>query len=238
MHSLNPFRSVGIAGLLASCALAACANGGDEAILITKNVAPADMCTFSGDPAEPFIPHGFVAPQAGGYDFHPQMESRLIADVANDPSSTAQRTILVTDANIDITFPANPELDAIVAPALTHFKELLSAPITPGGTTDAAIEIIHGELIDAIVAAQTSATFDIEMQISIVANGNYSGNAVTSQTFTYPVTLTTGLVQVAGACPLPASTMIAAGNSCNLFQDNPVTCCTEGTQLICPATTM
>ena len=238
MHSLNTFRSVGIAGLLVSCALAACANGGDEAILITKNVAPAAMCTFTGTSDEPFVPHGLLAPESSAYLLHPQFQSRLVADIT-DPGSAAQRTIIVTDANVDITFPANPELDSLDT-SLVHFKELLSAPIPPNGTSDAEIAVIHKGLIDAVVAAQTSAAYEIEMEISVVVNGNYSGNAVTSQKFEYPVTLTTGLVQVPvpGDCPLPTGTAIAPGNSCNVFQDNPVTCCLQGAVLTCPATTM
>ena len=238
MHSLNTFRSVGIAGLLVSCALAACANGGDEAILITRNVAPAAMCTFTGEPTEAFIPHGYVAPEADAYLLHPQFQSRLVAD-ATDPGAAAQRTIIVTDANIDVTFPANPELDTLDT-SLVHFKALLSAPIAPSGTTDAEIAVIHKELIDAVVAARGSNSADVEMLVSIVVNGNYSGNDVTSQKFEYPITLTAGLVQVppSGECPLPTTTVLAVGNSCNVFQDNPVTCCTQGAVLVCPATTM
>ena len=37
-------------------------------------------------------------------------------------------------------------------------------------------------------------------------------------------------------CPVPTTTTVNKGNSCNPFQDGPVDCCTQGTSLVCPAT--
>ena len=242
MHSLISSRSVGIAGLLAACVLAACSNGGDEGLLITKNVAvltTAGGCVFTGSPSEPFLPHGTVDVLSEGYLLHPQFLSRIQFD-ATDPAQMAQRTAIMTDANVDVTFPdpnlfSAAELADLKSAGLTHFKALFSVPVPPGGTADAEVEVIHRPLIDKIVAKNP--TGNVEILVSLVANGEMSGQSVNSQRFDYPVSLVSGLAVNLGACPLPLGTILAStGNPCNPFQDSQVDCCDAGSgNLVCPA---
>jgi hypothetical protein len=242
MHSLITSRFVGIAGLLVVGALGACSNGGDEGLLITKNVAVMDTvggCTFTGDPSEPFLPAGVVDSHSDGYLLHPQFESRITFD-NTDPTQMSQRTVIVNSGDIDIAFPdtslfSASALATMKAGGLTHFKELFSAPVPPLGTADSEVEIIHRPLIDAILAA--APTGDVEMEITLVAHGSMSGEDIDSQAFTYPVTLTNIIEQPLSACPLPMGTTILTGNPCNEFQDAPITCCTNTDgSLQCPAT--
>ncbi len=242
MHSLITSRPVGIAGLLVSALLGACSNGGDEGVLITKNVAVASVaggCVFSGSPTEAFLPHGAVDVHSAGYLMHPQFLSRIQFDSA-DPAQMAQRTSIMTDANIDVTFPdatlfSAADLADMKASGLTHFKELFSVPVPPNGTSDAEIEVIHRPLIDKILAQHPAG--DVEMLVSVTANGTMSGQAINSQRFDYPVTLTSGIAVSLGACPLPMGTILAStGNPCNPFQDSQVSCCDAGSgNLVCPA---
>lgn len=242
MHSLITSRTVGIAGLLVSGLLGACSDGGDEGILITKNVAVSDVvggCVFSGSPTEPFLPHGAVSVLSQGYLLHPQFLSRIQFDAA-DPAQMSQRTAIMTDANIDITFPdatlfSAGDIAAMKAAGLTHFKELFSVPVPPNGTADAEVEVVHRPLIDKIIAQNPAG--DVEFLVSLTVNGTMSGQAISSQRFDYPVTLTSGLVTNAGTCPLPMGTILpSTGNPCNPFQDSQVTCCDAGSgQLLCPA---
>jgi hypothetical protein len=242
MHSLITSRSVGIAGLLLVSAISACSDGGDEGLLITKNVAVLDIvgdCTFTGDPSEQFLAAGAVDPHSTYYQLNPQFESRITFD-STDPTQESQRTVIVNSGDIDIVFPDTSLFDAATlasmkANGLTHFKELFSAPVTPLGTSDASVQIIHEDLIKAVAAAAPGS--DVEMEVTITAHGTMSGAEVDSQAFTYPVTETSVIEQPLLACPLPMGTTIDTGNPCNIFQDAPVTCCsnTDGS-LQCPAT--
>jgi hypothetical protein len=242
MHSGILNSVVGIAGLLVVGALAGCTDGGDEGMLITKNVAPplaGGACTFTGEASEPFLAHGAVDVHAEGYFLFPQFESRIIADVADDPSTMTQRTIIVTDADVDVSFPAGGLSGSMfTSPSpLVHFKELLSVPVAPNdGTSDGEIEVIHRELISAIVA--TNPTGDVEMLVDVTAHGTMSGQTVSSQKFEYPITLTNLVAAPIPMCPLPSGTIISQpGDSCAELQDEDVQCCSNSDgSLSCPAT--
>jgi hypothetical protein len=245
MRSLFSNSVVAIAGLLIGCTLVACSDGGDEGLIITKNVAAQPIvggCTFTGDQSEPFIAHGFVDVHAPGYLMHPQFVSRIVADVADDPTALTQRTIILTDADIDITFPDSTTESFAADDPLVHFKELVSAPVAPnGGSTDTEIEVIHRDLIEKVAADQGGGSnLSVEMEVSMVAHGTMSGATIDSQKFVFPVALVSGTaspIQALGTCPLPMGTILSeTGNPCNAFQDSPVQCCTNtDNSLMCPA---
>ncbi len=244
MHSLVSSVSVGIAGMVVASAFAGCSDGGDEAMLVTKDVAPVGTCTFTGEPTEPFLPFGEVDPHAPGYLLFPQIESRITADITDDPTTMQTRTIDITDGDVDITFPgstlfSSEQLTAMTNSGLTHFKALFTGPVAPnGGTTDTTVEVVSRELLDAISAAGGGGSGgDVAMQISLVVNGTMSGASVSSNKFLFPVTVTNTIDSPLLACPLPAGTVITdLGSPCNALQDTAVQCCSnpDGT-LLCGA---
>jgi hypothetical protein len=68
--------------------------------------------------------------------------------------------------------------------------------------------------------------------------GDFYGEEIESENFTYPVTVCSDCV-VGGifpACPVPATATVRTGNPCNPFQDGIVDCCDTGAGLLCPAT--
>ncbi|MBA3539672.1 MAG: hypothetical protein H0T79_08570 [Deltaproteobacteria bacterium] len=223
-------------------------DSGDEGILITKNVKPADGCLLTASVDEAFLGHGTMSSVLlNDYLFIAQMKSRITAtDIQID-----QRTIFTEGANVDLTFPNSTlfsadELAEMKASGLTHFKSLFSAPIAPnGGITDATFMIIPEALVARIGAKDANAQsfdpaaprFALEVVAAITVTGTLAGDAVDSNPYSYPVTITNrDVVQVAGTCPLPLGTVPLLGNACGDLQDAPVTCCTDGDQLVCPAT--
>jgi len=235
-----------IAGLgLALVALAdgCVADGSDGSILVLRNVHADTGCTISASEAEASVTAGtldLLVP--GGYLFIAQLKSQITALAGQE----GQRTILTRGANIDITFPDSQlftaaELDDLKASHLTHFMRPFSVVLAPnGGLVDAPFELISAELA-ARVAAKTDPTqpFSLGAVATFTVVGDMSGQNVSSQVFTFPVTMGNHLtVNLAGTCPLPkGSPTPRPGYACNPGQDGTVDCCgTLGTPLTCPAT--
>jgi hypothetical protein len=218
------------------------ADSGDGGILVLKNVRADVDCTSTSLSTETSVPHGsldLLLPN--DYLFIAQMKSRITAlDGQED-----QKTIITSDAKIDITFPGSTlfsasDLTTLHDSGLTHFKSLFTAPLAPnGGISDGGFTLIPLALVQAI-AAKAAATDRIEAVATFTIDGDMSGENITSQPFTYGVTIGTGIgINIAGTCPLPASFgMPRAGYSCNPAQDGGVDCCiqTNGS-LLCPAKT-
>src|SRR5436309_2946438 len=78
--------------LTAVLALAACANSGDEGMIVLNNTAVTATCTLTGSSSQPFIAHGQIyAKSPNGYLLTPLIQSRV---VMTDSTDVSQRTIL------------------------------------------------------------------------------------------------------------------------------------------------
>ena len=216
------------------------ANGGDESMLVLKNVLPLDKCTFTPAETESGITHGAIDVKAGtGYLFTAQIKSRVTALAGQED----QRTILLSGANVDVTFPGSTlftadELAQLKTATLTHFKSLFASPLTPNeGLLDAQFELIPGELVDTIGKKAGFTSLVALATFKVVGAFPGSEDELTSQSYQYPITiLKDGLIADRGACStLPASFVPRTGNSCNPGQDFVVDCCTSGTTRQCPA---
>lgn len=215
------------------------ADGGDESMLVLKNVLPKDKCTFSPGENETGITAGAIDAQVGtGYLFTAQIKSRVTAAAGQED----QRTILLSGANVDVTFPdatlfTAAELTNLRDTAVTHFRSLFTSPLTPnGGVLDAQFELLPAELVAAVVAKGRDA---VVVLANFKVTGAFPGSdgELTSQSFSYPVTiLKQGLVNDKGPCGSVSSSFVPrVGNSCNPGQDFAVDCCTGTAGLECPA---
>jgi hypothetical protein len=237
------FPASGLIVIAGLAGLAGCtASSGDEGILILKNVHAEAGCVSKAMESELSVSRGsldLLLPS--GYLFIAQMKSRITAAVGQED----QRTIIINGAKIDIAFPGSQlfgeaELAELKTAGLTHFKQLFTAPLNPnGGLTDVGFELIPRTLVEKIAArADLTTTFRLEAVATFTIEGDLAGDTVTSQPFTYPVTIGNNLsVNVAGACPLPKDFGAArTGYSCNAAQDGIIDCCALATGLKCPAT--
>jgi hypothetical protein len=229
-----------IVATLAVATLGGCtADGGEDgAIFVLKNVAASTGCVTTAAADELGISHGSLdtlLPR--GYLFIAQTKSRLSAIAGTED----QRTILISGARVDVTFPGSSLFDAtelaeLKTAGLTHFRQLFTAPLAPnGGITDVGFELIPASLVQRMTAkaggplrVETVATFTIE--------GHQAGNDVESQEFAYPITIATGSSIVNhGACPIEGT--VRPGSPCNPVQDGVVDCCMDPMAgLLCPGT--
>jgi hypothetical protein len=241
-----------LATLTAVLALSACANQGDEGFSVLNNTAVVDTCTLTGDPGQPFIPHGEIfvgSPQ--GYLLHPLVQSRVSASGAGsgaavDPST---RTIFLKAANIDLEIKAvtiehadhtfaNP---AVTLPAaMAKQSALFSAALLPAASVNVSFEAIPVQVIRAIETAVNPAADDrwrAEVLATVTIIGDLNGDDMSAQPFTFPVTVCNDcVVNNLGTCPTTA--MPRTGNACNPYQDGIIDCCEDAEGfLTCPATT-
>lgn len=225
---------------LASGGTGCVANGGDESMIVLKNVRPGDNCMFKPSETENGISRGALDIQVHtGYLFTAQVKSRVTAVAGQED----QRTILISGANVDISFPGSTlftaaELDDLKAQALTHFKTLFSSPLPPNGSLlDTQFELIPRELAEAVSAKAGTASAVALATFRIVGAFPGADSEQTSQAFQYPIEIVNGgLVADHGACADLSSTFVPkVGNSCNPGQDFQVDCCHDDTGLQCPA---
>jgi hypothetical protein len=224
-------RNVAPLGLALVALAGGCvADSGDGGILVLRNVVADAMCSTLGNSTEVSRSHGTLDLLAGsGYVFIAQMKSRITALVGQED----QRTIITSGANVDVAFPgstlfSDTELADLKSAALTHFKSPFSQVIFPnGGISDGFFELIPGELVRRIAAKfDLSKRNQIEAVATFTIVGDMSGETVTSQPFSYAVTIGNELtVNILGTCPLAKATMVRTGYACNAAQDGEVDCC-------------
>lgn len=228
-------------------ALGACVpDSGDEGLVILKNVAPGEGCSVLSQETEVGVTHGALSSVfVTQYQFIAQLKSKITALEGQED----QRIVFTTGANVDLTFPdstffSDAELDQMKTDGVTHFKSLFAASVFPnGGVADAGFDITTPALYDRIYAKAPHAKvvggerFSLEVVATIKVIGTMGGDEVTSQPFAFPLSISNDrVISVAGTCPLAAGTELSLGNGCGRYQDVAVTCCSSGTDVVCPAT--
>jgi hypothetical protein len=245
MHRRNA-APVGLAfvALVGGCL----ADGADGGILVLRNVVADEKCATLGSPTEPTRSHGTLDVLLGtGYTFIAQMKSRVTAiDGMED-----QRTIITSGANIDIALPgstlfSDAELTELRNMTLTRYHSPFTQVIQPnGGVSDGSFTLIPEGLIERILfKLDLTKPNRIEAVATFTVEGKMAGDTVTSQPFSYAVTIGNELnVNVIGDCPVAQGTMPRTGYACNAAQDGVVDCCAtrnvngalDLTTLRCPA---
>lgn len=234
MHRASILISLGLG-------LTACTAGeGDEGIFLAKNVAPSDGCSFSASAAEDFIVHGTSSVFGSGYVIYPQLVSKITATEA----TAQQRTIQLRGARVDIE-TTDPDLSGLPS-EVKKFESRFSAPLLPnGGITDAAFVGIPGAFLKAVrekkgITAKVDPTaYETEVIVHAVVFGDLAGSEVTSQSWEFPVTITSrGVTNIIGMCPVaPGTDVVAPTNACSAYQDGTADCCAKADgDLACPPT--
>ena len=245
MHRRNA-APVGLAfvALVGGCL----ADGADGGILVLRNVVADDNCATQGSTTEATRTHGTLDVLLGtGYMFIAQMKSRITAISGTED----QRTIITSGANIDVAFPgstlfSDSELTELRNLALTHFHSPFTQVLEPnGGVSDGSFTLIPDALTQRILLKLDLTKLNrIEAVATFTVEGTMAGEKVTSQPFSYAVTIGNELnVNVMGDCPVPSSASPRTGYSCNAAQDGVVDCCAtrnvdgalDLTSLRCPA---
>jgi hypothetical protein len=229
--------------LTAVLALAACADTGDEGMIVLNNTAVTETCTLSGAASQPFIAHGQIwAKSPNGYFLTPLIQSRVTsADSVDD----TQRTIFLTGANVSLEVKAvtieKPDGSFVNGPAITlqqpQFSALFSGSLPPSGTVNVGFDVIPPQVLRQILTSSGAGATD-KMTAEVLATvnilGTLGGDALESSPFQFPVAVCNNCVVVDnGTCPL--LTAPRTGNACNAFQDGVIDCCHDASNnFVCP----
>jgi hypothetical protein len=119
---------------------------------------------------------------------------------------------------------------------MVAYQEAWAATLDPGGVLSASVGVIPGALARQIRDAgvlENAAT--IPLLVKVRAVGERPDGEVESKEFVYPIKVCLScLISDLRPCPY---TPRNRGNFCNISQDDPVDCCSAGTELVCPAST-
>lgn len=235
--------------LTAVLALAACANTGDEGMIVLNNTATADSCVLMGTAGQPFTSHGQIyAKSPNGYLLTPLIQSRV---VKTDSVDVSQRTIFITGANVDLKVEdvqiqhadgSYSTGSASIPGDQAQFAALFSGSLPPEGTANVGFEVIRPQTLHAILTSSGATDTDklsAEVLATVTILGKLNGDNVSATPFQYPVSVCTGCVVVDnGTCPMTVASP-RTGNACNPYQDGMVDCCKDASgSLVCPGTTM
>jgi hypothetical protein len=233
--------------LSAVLALAACANSGDEGMIVLNNTAVTDTCTLTGQSTQPFLAHGQIyAKSPNGYLLTPLIQSRV---VMTDSTDVSQRTILLTGANVELSVESvtieHPDGSfsngsVTLAGQQAQFSTLFSGSLPPAGTVNVGFDVIPVQTMRQILTSSGASATDkmtAEVLAKVTILGTLDGDKLSASPFQYPISVCNNCVVVnTGVCPMPLGSKPRTGNACNPFQDGTVDCCTDASNnLVCPA---
>lgn len=235
-------RLSSVATFLPLVALAACVdNSADAGMVILRNIAPEEGCVASTD-SDVFQGSGKIqVDSAYGYVFTPLVRNDMTTLEGQSPTI---RTIFLesTDVTVDFYDPelfTEAELTELETDGLTRFRTPIGGSIEPnGGLVTLNTVIVPAELLLAIAPKLTPTRDRITLDVRVQVRGTQAGDAVTSNSFRYPVVVCRDCLRgVVGACDeIDPDAPYLQGGACGPLQDGLLDCCTtaEGT-LRCPA---
>ncbi len=214
---------------------AACAqDGGDKTVLITNNMAPADMCLLTPSEAGPFLAAGTLdLAGSGSYLFFPLIKNLTSS---NDGTLLSNRTFFAEAFRITLT-SSDSGTQAAIADA-DSYTALTGFSVAPDNSLfGASIQVLSRDVVD-VLKARLARFERTSILASVEVIGKLSGDQVSSNAFAFPITVCVGcLVTDLGPCDMldSAFTVTSPGNSCNPGQDQAVQCCSTPQGNVCPA---
>ena len=247
---LRPWRlwSAGAACLLA-IAVGGCGQPAGQ-FFVVQNQSPESGCTIPTGTAGTYQGEGTLdirvpASSDAAYTLFPLLENDLPAAGAGGPEPNR---IALSGFEVEIVFVDGNAASAAAFAAiaadsstagLMHFQTPWSGSVAPGGgRTSAGTSAFPAGV--AIRLRDSGALSDhsyARVTANVRAHGSTQSGGVTSDVFKYPIRVCDGcLINSITSCP--STTAVLTGGACGPGQDAPVDCCTQGTALICPATTV
>lgn len=245
-----PLVCAALAVLACGVASPGCSGPGGQFYVVQNQVAGAG-CTIPADKGALYQGEGTLdvrvpTTRDAAYLLFPLLQNDLPVegDMGVEPNRIALSGFevdlrLVTGSQMAADFFASLAADpASVDAALLRYQSPWSGSVAPGGgVTAASTSVFSAELArrlrDGNVLANGS---EIRVAAQVRAVGNKVSGRIKSDVFTYPIRVCDGcLINSITSCP--ATSAVLKGGVCNAGQDAPVDCCTQGADLVCPAST-
>ena len=241
------------AALLAATAFAlaaGCSGTPPGAFIIVQNQVPTSDCTIPAGLGEVYRGAGtldvrLISTQKTGYVLFPVMQNNFPGP-AGGQTVDANR-IALSGFNVDVE--VQDSATGSIADLINGFRSMDADPknhqkvqystltsgsvASGGGFTSSAVEVFPVDLaLDVLNMHVLSQTSTFTALATVRSLGKTLTGEVTSDSFTYPITLCDGcLMDNLGPCPVAAM----VGNQCDVGQDDSTGCCTQSGQFFCPA---
>lgn len=235
-----------VGALAAATALGGC-GGPTGNFYVVQNQVAGPGCTIPGTEGALYQGQGTLDVRASasvgsGYLLFPLLKNDLPAE---GTGGVEPNRIALDGFDVDLKVVDGPAeaLDLLGAlagdsttAALMRYRETWSGSVAPGGgTTGAVATVLPAEVARLLLEANALANGTASVEVRVRATGRTLSGSLKSDAFTYPLHVCDGcLINSISACPGKAP--VLQGGACNPGQDALVDCCTEGSHLICPAT--
>jgi hypothetical protein len=239
-------KAVGLYGLgfVFVAVLAGCGDAG-ERFFIVQNQVPEGGCVIPGAKSALYRGSGRLdvglvnASAVTGYRLFPLLQNDLPA--LGQAGGTEPNRLSLREFRVHLELaPGAPQalVDLFASPYLAPYlaySQPWSGTLDPGGGTLAAgVTVVPAEVarqIDATGVLDTLSSVGLTARVRAI--GDTLDDTFESREFVYPISACKYcLVSYLASCPYdPVNT----GNLCNVAQDDPVDCCSDGASLVCPA---
>jgi hypothetical protein len=226
---------------------------GEEArFFIVQNQVPAEGCVVPGAKSDVYRGEGHIDvslvsdERAFAYRLFPLLQNGLPSSGGGMGGPQPNRLVIKgfrVTVELEPGAPAEARqvFDALAADATSRrflsYEEPWSGTLDPGDSKAAGVGVFPGEIARRL---RDTGYFDgdgtrlLRAAVRVRALATRPAGDLESPEFRYPLQLCQGcLMAFGGSCPLPRR--VHAGNACNIAQDEPVDCCTDGGRMRCPA---
>ena len=180
-----------------------------------------------------------VAAQNGtGYLAAPVVTNNLgmitAGSVTPGQPSDVQRNQIIVEGFVVQLIPDSSDNTVASALSIRQYEVPTAAALTnPGDKVAVPVTLLRPDIAQALNAALPDGPHSQVLTLNVSAFGDHAGLRIVGGASTFPLNLCKNcLIANFGACPLPAGTP-QVSNACNLAQDIPANCCTQGGTLLC-----
>lgn len=209
----------------------------DLTLIVFQNQQAEEGCVIPSGVEAAFLSTGLLDLSGErGYVVSPVLQN----GASVDEISPNQNVVLVSGADVELRVASTArsiEVVTMLAAMQQHLRtHYFSASIVGGGSAGVAFPAIDVDQVRVLrdLLGDESVPLVARIEVFGVIDGSRD---VRTPPFDYPITVCEGcLVEDLGACnAIELEVVIKQGGACNIFQDQPVSCCDNGDMRVCPA---
>ena len=207
-------------------------------IVILQNQLPGESCGSGGADDTSYRTQGTLDVAwylrkrlPAYYDMYLLVQNNL-QSTASD-YSVEENCVTIDRARVDLDLGP---LAQYVEEGLTHYEVNVSLTICPQEKKIVTVRVVVPQVVE-LIANQVREGTQIQAVARVYVLAKRGSYTIESNHIAYPIFICNGcLVHDLGLCDsatIPEEP--EAGNKCNPSQDDPIDCCTSGSELVCPA---
>jgi hypothetical protein len=209
-------------------------------LVIIQNQVPGEGCTVQSSEGGDYRPQGKLdvswyseVGEAASYYMFPLVKNNLISTA--DEGAVEENCITIKETQVDLDLGA---MGQYVESNFTKYAVPTAVTICPGEMRAVSVMVVPPQVV-SIIASQVPENGMEYVSAKIRMVGKRGATTIKSNSMTYPIFVCNGcLIKNLGNCDtavIPDDP--APGNPCNPAQDDPLECCIQGVDWVCPATT-